>query len=662
MKNRIIYILTLIILFNISYLYPIKTEAAEKETYTIISIDGMQNELTKEYMDSGILPNFKNIRDNGLFATDIRSVTPSLTIASHAAMATGALPNKTGMVSNNLHNKEKGFTDIKSAFFSPLHASPIWYEATKQGKTTATVLFPTSNPQFEQHATYAVYFGTTWADSALESIHFSKAKYWENAPKSFSLPQESMFTIKLEDKKVKRTEKIYVLAIDSSNNQKIDYDTFYLAKERVINKDTTQSNKDNWGNHLVGLDKSQTPIGFSFKFKDINPDLSGASLYRTAITSGLVKGPDTFKEDINQKFGFQPVEEDASALEKKWITREEYEDISENFAKWTTDVSLHIKNTYKPDLLFYYYPQVDFEEHAYFLTDPRQPGYSEEKAKTYMGHVKWAYKLVDKEIGRMHAQKANNETTFLISDHGMEPVHTMISPNEVLAKAGLLKKNGKGEISSKESQAYTIASGETAQVYINLKGREKDGIVDPADYDLVQQEIIHAFQQLKIPIKEIPQITPSVDNSNIIEKLPLYLSTKKTVDNNAFSKMKAVRTENPFESVLLTEDKRLESINHSRAGDVFLTAKEGYYISQDEKRIAATPDDLGEHGGNSERLALRPILFVGGNSYTEGEISEKISTVDLAPTLYALMQLKAPEFMDGKAIPTVVQASKSSSK
>ena len=61
-------------------------------------------------------------------------------------------------------------------------------------------------------------------------------------------------------------------------------------------------------------------------------------------------------------------------------------------------------------------------------------------------------------------------------------------------------------------------------------------------------------------------------------------------------------------------------------------------------------------------MELRPILFVTGNSYPKASITEEISTLDIAPTLYELMDLDTPDFVDGNPINKIIEADHGQSK
>ena len=72
----------------------------------LISFDGMKNDYTKKYIKEGKLPHIKQLLENGVWAKAAMTITPSLTAPAHAAMATGAKPHQTGIVSNQWHETQ----------------------------------------------------------------------------------------------------------------------------------------------------------------------------------------------------------------------------------------------------------------------------------------------------------------------------------------------------------------------------------------------------------------------------------------------------------------------------------------------------------------------------------------------------------------------------
>ena len=72
-----------------------------------------------------------------------------------------------------------------------------------------------------------------------------------------------------------------------------------------------------------------------------------------------------------------------------------------------------------------------------------------------------------------------------------------VNITDVLEEAGfIVYKNGTREIDWSKTRAVDVG---LVHIFINLKGREPDGIVDPADYEATQREIIAALHAYKDP-------------------------------------------------------------------------------------------------------------------------------------------------------------------
>ena len=124
-----------------------------------------------------------------------------------------------------------------------------------------------------------------------------------------------------------------------------------------------------------------------------------------------------------------------------------------------------------------------------------------------------AYQLMDVVVGE--ARKALPEGTplILLSDHGFSSFRKAVNLNTWLVREGLMSLGGShGEtkklddlfgggtfwqgVDWSKTRAYCLG---LAQVYINLKGREAQGIVEPADYEKTREEIIQKLLALKDP-------------------------------------------------------------------------------------------------------------------------------------------------------------------
>lgn len=641
-----------IIVLNLCLFTIINEALAENPQQTdrkviLISFDGMKNDYTNKYVNENKLPHIKQLKDNGVSAKKPITITPSLTAPSHAAIATGTKPNQTGIVSNHFHKPNKALDNDESGFQVESEVPPLWVEAREQGKTTATIAFPGANPKTGKQGDYSIYLEKSWSPSNLETLTYQKATQWVHAPKSFSPLKEAKFSIKMEKEE---NYLIYILAIDSTDDQQQNYDTFILSEDKKVDRDDPIVIGNQWGSLSFQI-KDQQTAGFWFKMKTDKQDLTlPKQLYRTEVTSSLISGPKGFSDEITRRFGFYPAQDDDSALDKGWITRKEYEEISTRYVMWVTSVSLYIKQKYHPDLLMFYTPQIDHEQHKYLLIDPRQPGYSSEKSKKYMSYVEWSYLLADKVVGETLNSLNENDYLFVVSDHGMEPAHSTLSPNKVLKDAGLLTVDQKNKINFAKSKAYAIPSGSAAHVYINLQNREKNGIVPLDNYENVRDEIIQAFKEVEVTNKngaiirhEFKEIISSIK----MDKLSLNMIQKhaKIIGRHLFN-----HNIHPYEKIIKNTNQHKTGVTHQNSGDIVLIGAPGFIMGNDIEKNVTPPIELGTHGGDADRSKLRPVFIATGKDLYKGKQINSMSNLDIAPTIYDLLELDIPPFVEGKKI------------
>lgn len=614
----------------------------------LISFDGMRNDLMRRYVKEDKLPHIKKVFKKGTIAKYSTTISPSLTAPSHAAIATGASPLKTSVVSNVWQQSGASLTNKKDAFLTRPEVDPIWLEAKQQGKTTATIAFPGAVPQKGKEADYTVYYGETWSPSNNDKLTFRKASNWRNTPKSFSPAKDSELHIEMKNEK---NQTYFILAIDTTDDQKINYDKFIVSKKKELNQDDQAIKSGKWGSISIPVKEGET-AGFWYRFSQGDEKLEKETeMYRTPVTSGRIDGPDHFKKEIKDRFGFFPVEADDTAFEKGWITRKEYEQISERFVDWVTDVSLFIRKEYNPDVVMLYAPQIDHQEHLYLMTDPRQPGYSPEKSKKYQNYIEWSYKVADKVVGKTEKALDKNDNLFIVSDHGMEPAHSMLEPNKVLRDAGLLVLDNKGNVDLKKTKAIAIPSGSAAHVYINLESREKAGIVPKKDYAKVRAEVIKAFKDKNIKrtkgTKVVSHYAKEMWDSLTNEGLTLSSIKEDTKDMTGYIKNRQIH---PYEEVRILHKNEKAIRKDTHEGDILLMAAPGYIMGNGASTSVKPSPELGTHGGNPEREKLKAVFMAAGSDIEKGKQIKPVSNLDIAPTIYNLLVLKTPSFVEGKRI------------
>jgi len=202
------------------------------------------------------------------------------------------------------------------------------------------------------------------------------------------------------------------------------------------------------------------------------------------------------------------------------------------------DASIHLLKQIDWDLAFIVFKETDEVQHSFF----DRPG-----------DVLGLYRRVDKIVGEFLKLAGDDATVFVVSDHGGEPINKRFNAAEFLRMSGFISLNSSnnrqsatplqlvasalfglrlewlldipgsrrlmGEImkarvrslqkSAKPDQGFYagqvdwpnttafISSG--IGLRINLKGREPQGFVDPADYEAVRDKVATQFAGLKDP-------------------------------------------------------------------------------------------------------------------------------------------------------------------
>ena len=178
----------------------------------------------------------------------------------------------------------------------------------------------------------------------------------------------------------------------------------------------------------------------------------------------------------------------------------------------------------KPALFVTVFQATDKVQHMFWrLTDPQHPMYNARLAARYGDAIDRVYMRADSLVGRLLERCQDGRTTLLVvSDHGFASFLKAVNINTWLVRNGYMTLSkldpvrdrnledlfGRGtfwpNVDWSHTRAYALALG---QIYVNLKGRESEGIVQPgADYEALRNEIIQKFSALKDPDTGAPVV------------------------------------------------------------------------------------------------------------------------------------------------------------
>ncbi len=305
--------------------------------------------------------------------------------------------------------------------------------------------------------------------------------------------------------------------------------------------------------------------------------------------------------------------------------------------------------------------------------DETHPHHDPEAPIRYKTAIRDLYQHIDEWVGRIVETAGEDVNVFIMSDHGAGPLYQDVFLNEWLIQKGWLKlkeePSGRRhwydlvrrfgltrenisdtltrlnlhrlEVLIKQilgdriqvlprderpeflnavdwSQTYAYSFGYYGQIFINLKGREPQGIVEPGlEYETMRKEVAQAMRELVNPEDGLPV----VDRVYLKEEL--------------------------YTGAFLDEAPDLLAIMREFT---YMTRK-GYEFADQRDILFRDPytKETGSH-------RLEGILIAAGPDISKSQTLATHDIQDLTPTLLHLQQCPIPTSMDGKIIDEVLAA------
>lgn len=324
-----------------------------------------------------------------------------------------------------------------------------------------------------------------------------------------------------------------------------------------------------------------------------------------------------------------------------------------------TEATLYLASTRPWDFLAVVYGAPDRVSHKFWkYMDPSHPLYTPQGAARRGEVILDTYRQIDAAIGRLLRELADDETTvFLVSDHGFGPLIGALYLNQWLAEEGYLGLEGegwwprllrqgaglldvpwlgdlkerafqvlpglKGRLHSamafqgvdwSRTRAYAV--GTMGNLYVNLRGREPGGIVDPGqEYEALREELIAGLRSLRDPRTGAPLFEA------VYRREELY--------------------HGPYLDLAPDVVGLLDPRYHVAAVD-WRCRKQGIVARVDEGEMLFVADLSGQHD-------MQGVLLAWGRNVRPGPLAGA-SIVDMAPTILHTLGEAVPSSMDGRVL------------
>jgi predicted AlkP superfamily phosphohydrolase/phosphomutase len=220
-----------------------------------------------------------------------------------------------------------------------------------------------------------------------------------------------------------------------------------------------------------------------------------------------ISTPAEFASDLYEMLGYfytQGMPEDTNALKDRLFDDDDYRrQVALVQEDSSAMLDLALQRFGPGDMTFMYLSDIDLQSHMLWrLGDPKDPGApphpafaaDAEAAAEHAHDIEGYYKHVDGLLGRVLERVPEDTLVLVMSDHGFQPFTRKVNLNAWLRDEGyLVLKDGKqtgqiatGDVDWSKTRAYGLGFN---ALYLNVAGREAEGVVPPGEVDGLMAEI-----------------------------------------------------------------------------------------------------------------------------------------------------------------------------
>jgi len=614
----------------------------------VLGLDGLDPELCRKFMAEGKMPKFKKLADQGSFRK-LKTTLPAMSPVAWSTFATGVNPGK--------HNIFDFLAPDRKSYLPALSSTKIRESAKtlKLGK----YLIPLKRPEIQlmrKSQTFWKILGDHWIFSHIirVPITFPPEKFYGAQLSAMCVPDlrgsQGSFTfwraeglgqaakhtggLELLLEKTGKGWKGYIPGPENSLSQnreklRIGFELEPLKGTgfRLILQgkkiDLLERKYTGWiqlkfkaapGITVSGLAKFMllkggdspelylTPI-------NIDPENPAMPISHPAFYSAYLA-------KIFSPFSTLGLAEDTWALNERVIDEEAFLKQTWDYYEEREKIFFHCLNRTRKGALAFVFDHTDRIQHTFFrCLDESHPLFETEQAKKYRGAIEEVYLRADALVGKVLARLGEHDLLLVMSDHGFKSFRRGVNLNSWLWKEGYLAcKNSSGseemfkDVDWSKTRAYALG---LSGIYLNLKGRESQGIVASGEEaSSLRKEICGKLTGLKDPKSGEAAIIRAYDS---------------------YEHLKGPYLEN--------------------APEVIVGYNEGYRIDWEGTlgRVSGQifSDNLKSWSGDH---CIDPDQ-VPGVIFSNRKFSREDPWIgDIAPTLLRLFDLQVPAYMDGKPL------------
>ena len=606
-------------------------KARSVEKVMLLGLDAPIVPRLYEYARQGKLPHLARLMEEGVYGVNCLVPFPTITPPGWTSVVTGAWPGTHGITGYNQHIPGDPLDDTHPGFDSrECQAEYLWTAAERVGKRSIILNYPSSWPPTIKEGIHVGGAGlsvdgwrterprgTTVAGDQVFATEFyplgtqvelEAASGWANLPEGQdALEAELPLRFNEPVYPLVKGKTWYMLVLDSRGQ---GYDSVLLSETKDADAAFATLAVGEWTpnrRQAFRTTRGEEVAVFRCKLLELSPDGEEFKLYVTPLS--VVERAQCLPEEVAEELGSVSAEglpgnrAGYAAYKMEWIDLDTLVEVAAFQHIYLADAAEYLLTNKPWDLFFMHAHAPDWMYHTFATQMDPATAASPEEAERHAAAELGIYQSLDEMIGRMVACGGPNALVVVTSDHGAKADNGEFRPHWPLEGAGLLvyKEDEKGERAIDWSRTKAVPQ-RTCYVYVNLKGRDPDGIVEPGEeYGRVCDQVIKA----------------------------LYDYTDPETGRK------------PVALALTREDSRIIGLYGDMVGDVVYALDPGFG-HQHGPHLPTAEWGVGSQKG---------LFIMRGPGVKKGEVLERtISLTDIAPTICYLADLPVPKDAEGGII------------
>lgn len=519
-----------------------KTAGRSGKRLIVLAVDGMDPNLLESFMERGLMPNTRRLKESGSFSRLATSNPPQSPVA-WSNFITGSPPPVHGIFDFIHRDPATMMPFLSISEVSPPDSTlnlgklrlplsgggvnllrrgkPFWNNLLDKGIPVTMVKLPVDFPPPETNKNGLFLSGLGTPDVRGSQGSFT---FFTDDPRSISDDTGGGVVIPVRD----YGDGCYTCRVDGPENSLIEGNPVMSVEVKVWVDRNSRAVRIDMGDASVVIGEGQWSPWMHFSFPALGPLSTVHAIgrfYLKEVSQKLklylsplnidpenpalpISSPDWYSRDLAEEAGpfyTQGFPEDTKALSRGIFDDDDYLSQANLVLEERMGLFHTVLSKYNEGLLFFYFTSLDLNVHMFYRSmDPASPLYGVTDSR-FSGVIADLYSKIDIAVGEAMELIDDRTELILLSDHGFAPFRRSFNLNSFLAAEGFADISSPFE---RNNDMYTCLDWPKTGayglglngLYINQAGREKNGVVTLADKRILMENLKSSLESATDPL------------------------------------------------------------------------------------------------------------------------------------------------------------------